>query len=470
MNQDDPNNLYRMLSGVHGFAGMKQGSDTIGYMIDNRNGSDKAALWEFDFSTGQFGKKLYENPDADVLGVQRSSKYWSGDNKLVAAIYSGAKRERHWFDQEEKALIDKVSRQIKNAHQVSIRSRSRDGSSMIVYNSGPKDPGSFYYLTGNQMAKLGSRNPLVPDTALSNVEYIRYTARDGKTIPGYVTKPKGSGPFPLIVLPHGGPHVNEVVGYDEWGQLLANNGYMVLQPQYRMSVGWGQKHFDSAYGQHGLAMQDDKDDGAKYLIDKGLVDPNRVAMFGWSYGGYAALVAASRENNMYQCVIAGAAVADPEKAYLQRKSPWAPKAIDEWAQRRGMTTINPVKEIDKVNVPVMMVHGDVDARVLLYHMKDYKKEMQKSVAATSSGKCTGGLKDTECVTTVYRSGKKGDGIVPSQITQVSGNVTTNYTAKNKFVTLKGADHFYSTLMYDHQKTFYTEMLDYLQNDCGPGGL
>jgi len=468
---NDEDNLYRLLSGVHGFAGMKQGSASVGYMIDNRNGSDKAALYEFDFSTGQFGRKLYENPDADVLGVQRSSKYWSGDNKVVAAVYSGAKRERHWFDQEEKALIDKLSRQIANAHSVSIRSRSRDGASMIVYNSGPKDPGTFYYLTGNKMAKLGSRNPLVKAENLSNVEYIRYTARDGKTIPGYVTKPKGTGPFPLIVLPHGGPHVNEVIGYDEWGQLLANNGYMVLQPQYRMSVGWGQDHFDSAYGQHGLAMQDDKDDGAKHLISKGLVDPDRVAMFGWSYGGYAALVAASRTPQIYQCVIAGAAVADAEKVYLKRKNPWTPKAIDDWAQRRGMTTINPVNEIDKVNVPVMMVHGDVDARVLLFNMKDYKKTMQKSSAATSSGKCTGGLKDTECVTTVYRSNRKsGDGIVPTQLASADGSTTSTYTAKNKFVTLKGADHFYSTLMYDHQKLFFTEMLDYLKNDCGPGGL
>lgn len=472
INQEDKDNLYRFLSGIHGFAGMKQGDPSIGYMIDNRDGSDKAALWEFDFNTGKYVKKLFENKDADVLRIQTSSNFWAGDNKLVAAVYSGEKRERHWFDQSEKSLLDKISKNIKNAHSTTIASRSRDGSSMIVFNSGPKDPGSYYYLNGNKMVKLGSRNHLVKASDLSNVEYIRYTARDGKTIPAYVTKPKGAGPFPLIVLPHGGPHVNEVVGYDEWGQLLANNGYMVLQPQYRMSVGWGKEHFDSAYGQHGLAMQDDKDDGAKHLINKGLVDPDRVAMFGWSYGGYAALVAASRSPNIYQCVIAGAAVADAEKVYRKRKSAFAPKAFDEWAKRRGTIGINPINEIERVNVPVMMVHGDVDARVLVFNMEDYKKEMERVVKEKQIGRCSGGVDDGECVTTLYKNSKgSADGIVPKQVsfTSPGGNQST-YTAKNKFVTLKGADHFSTTLMYNHQKKFYTEMLDYLKNDCGPGGL
>jgi dipeptidyl aminopeptidase/acylaminoacyl peptidase len=273
------------------------------------------------------------------------------------------------------------------------------------------------------MSKLGSRNPLVKPSDLSDVEYIRYPARDGKMIPGYVTKPKGPGPHPLIVLPHGGPHVNEVIGYDEWGQLLANNGYMVLQPQYRMSVGWGQEHFDSAMGQHGLAMQDDKDDGAKYLVSKGWADPDRMAMFGWSYGGYAALVAASRPDNLYQCTIAGAAVADAKKVYLKRSGGSSPKPIDEWARARGgFVGINPIEEVDKVNIPVLMVHGDVDARVLYFNYEDYKKKMEEA-------------------------GKEA-----------------------QFLTLKGADHFSRTLMYNHQEEFYTKMLDFLENDCGPGGL
>ena len=418
--QDKHENLYRVLSGFMGLVGFKVDNPNIGYVIDNR-GEDKAALWEFNFETGQYGEKLAGTDQADIMWIQTSSM--PGNDKLVAARYPWDKRNRIWFDEEEKALYEALEAQIPYAHEVSISSRSRDGNTMIVQNRGPRDPGSFWLVKDGRMSKLGSRNPLLKPEDLSDVEFIRYPARDGKTISGYVTKPKGEGPFPLVVLPHGGPHVNEVISYDEWGQLLANAGYMVLQPQYRMSVGWGQELFDSAYGQHGLAMQDDKDDGAQYLIDQGMVDPDRVAMFGWSYGGYAALVAASREPNMYQCVIAGAAVADPEKVYKLRSNPWTPKAIDDWAQRRGMIGINPINEVSKVNVPVLMVHGDVDARVLYFNFEDYQKAMQKA-----------GKTDAQ------------------------------------FLTLTGADHFYSTLMYEHQEQFYTKMLDFLANDCGPGGL
>jgi dipeptidyl aminopeptidase/acylaminoacyl peptidase len=391
----------------------------IGYLIDNRDGEDKAALYELDFTTCQVGKKLFQNEDADVMSIQLHSI--PGNNKLVAARFAGAKMERYWFDEEEKALYDALEKQIPYAHQVNIACRSLDGASMVVTNRGPHDPGSFWLVKDGKIAKLGSRNPLVNGEALADVKYIRYPARDGLMIPGYITVPKGKGPFPLIVEHLGGPAVNGMVSYDEMGQMMAAQGYMVFHPENRISVGWGQKHFDAGYKQHGLAMQDDKDDGVKYLIEQGLVDPNRVAFFGWSYGGYAALVSLSREEQLYQCAIAVAAVADAEKQYLGRRDPTL-KTLDDWNRHRGGTTVNPINEVSKVNIPLLMVHGDVDRRVMYYHLKDYQK------AFTAAGK-TG-----------------------------------------EFITMEGADHFGNTLMYTHQQQLYTKMLDYLANDCGPGGL
>ncbi len=417
---DEYQNLYRVLGGFQGVQGFKQDDPKIAYVIDNRDGDDLASLWEVNFETGEYLTKLAQTDTSDIIRIQRHSI--PGNDALVAALYSGPKRERVWFDADEKALYDALESQIPFAHYVSISSRSRDGNTMVVQNVGPRDPGSFWLVRNGQIAKLGSRNPLVNPAQLSDVEFIMYPARDGRMIPGYVTKPKGDGPFPLIVLPHGGPQVNEVIMYDEWGQMLANNGYMVLQPQYRMSVGWGQDHFDSAYGEHGLAMQDDKDDGALYLVEKGWVDPDRIAMFGWSYGGYAALVALSREPNIYQCAIAGAAVADAEKQYKGRRDPNAPKALDEWSKRRGMIGINPINEVEKVNIPLLMIHPDDDRRVMYYHFEDYRKAFNEA-------------------------GKVG-----------------------QFVTIEGADHFSNTHMFHHQQQIYTKLLDYLRNDCGPGGL
>jgi dipeptidyl aminopeptidase/acylaminoacyl peptidase len=357
------------------------------------------------------------------MGLQSHSMRWAGNNKIVAAMYPGAKMERHWFDMEEKALYESLEKKIQYAHQINITSRSRDGNIMIVYNSGPKDPGSYWLVKDGKAMKLASENPGVKSADLNNVEFIKYKARDGRMIPAYITVPKGKAPFPLVVLPHGGPHVNEVIGYDEWGQVLANSGYMVLQPQYRMSVGWGKSHFDAGYGEHGGAMQDDKDDGALALVKDGLVDKDRIAMFGWSYGGYAALVATQRTPQIYQCAIAGAAVADPEKSYYGRRGTDTPKALDDWAKRRGMIGWNPIKNVEKANIPLLMVHGDVDARVEYYHYTDYKAAMEKA-----------------------------------------GKTNAQY------LTLKGADHFSRTLMFDHQQSLYSKMLDYLKNDCGPGGL
>lgn len=416
---EDPKNIYRVLSSFHGIAGFDPNNANIGYLIDNPNGEDKAGLYEFDFTTGQIGKKLFQPEDADVMGIQTHSI--PGNDKLVAARYPGAKMERHWFDEEEKALYEALEQQIPQAWQVNIASRSLDGQTMVVTNRGPRDPGSFWLVRDGKLAKLGSRNPLVNAEQLAEVKYFRYPARDGMMIPGYITVPKGKGPFPLVVQHNGGPAVNGMVSYDEMGQMLAAQGYMVFHPEIRISTGWGQKHFDAGYKQHGLAMQDDKDDGVKYLIEQGLVDPNRVAFFGWSYGGYAALVSLSREEQLYQCAIAVAAVADAEKQYLGRRDPTL-KTLDDWNRHRGGTTVNPINEVTKVNIPLLMVHGDVDRRVMYYHLKDYQK------AFTAAGK-TG-----------------------------------------EFITMQGADHFGNTLMYNHQQQLYTKMLDYLANDCGPGGL
>lgn len=168
-------------------------------------------------------------------------------------------------------------------------------------------------------------------------------------------------------------------------------------------------------------MQDDKDDGALYLVEEGLADPNRMAMFGWSYGGYAALVAASRTPQIYQCVIAGAAVSDPNMQvnyyrFELRGTP-ALEQINMWDD-----SISPIKEVEKVNVPMLLIHGDVDQRVPLDHAKKYRKLLDK------------------------------------------------YNKNYKYLELKGADHFSNTWTYDHQRSIYTSMIDFLENDCGTMSL
>ena len=343
-------------------------------------------------------------------------------------MYPGAKMERHWIDQKEKALYDKISRQIPNAHDVVISSRTRDGSKMIISNRGPKDPGSFYLLDGNKLTALGSRNPMLTADKLNDTEYHIIKARDGRDIPTYITKPKGAGPFPTVVMPHGGPHVNEVVSYDPWTQILAGHGYMVIQPQYRTSTGLGKAHFEAGYDEHGGKMQDDKDDTALWAVQKGWADKDRMSMYGFSYGGYAAAVAASRSPQLYQCTIAGAAVLDAERQVKQGfENPYMAEAGKIWGRWRGATSgINPINEIEKVNVPMYVISGKVDSRVMPYNHTDYQKAVRKA-----------GRTDTI-----------------------------------KFLQIKDMDHggLGMQFHYDNNRLYWNEVLSYLKEDCGPGGL
>ena len=212
--------------------------------------------------------------------------------------------------------------------------------------------------------------------------------------------------------------------FDKWAQLLANRGYLVLQPQYRGSLNYGLEFYQAAFvdgGQGGYKMQDDKDDGALHLVKEGLASRERLAMFGWSYGGYAALVAASRTPQIYQCVVAGAAVSDPNMQVNYYRFRMRGAQRDEQL-RMWDDSVSPLDEAEKVNVPMLIVHGSVDQRVPPDHAKKYLKALDE------------------------------------------------HDKTYQYLELDGADHFSNTLFFDHQLDFYEAMTDFLANDCGPDGL
>jgi len=384
------------------------------------NGDDKLGLWSVDANTGAFDELVYRRSDVDVYGVRYHSNSWTYPDRVTGVTWFKDKLHVEYFDEVEGGIYAQLASVIPNSYYISIPSRSRDGNTMTVLNEGPRDPGTYYLLKDGRIQAAGSRQPLLESDRLADMRYITYKSRDGRKIPAFLTVPNGKPPFPLVVLPHGGPYVQETVIYDEWSQMLANNGYLVLQPQYRGSQGYGQEFYEIAFingSEAGRKMQDDKDDGALYLVEQGLADPDRMAMFGWSYGGYAALVAASRTPQIYQCVIAGAAVSDPimqVNYYRFQLEGWP--AIEQIRTWDG--AVSPLDEAEKVNVPMLLIHGDVDQRVPPEHAKKYRKLLDK------------------------------------------------YNKNYKFLELKGADHFSNTLFFEHQIELYTSMIDFLENDCG----
>lgn len=390
------------------------------FLVVAHNGHDKLGLWSYDAENQKFAELLYRRNDVDVGGVFYHSNRLANTDDVAGVYWCKNRCDRYYFDAQEEALYRQLEEIIPNADQVRISGRSQDGRTLLVTNGGPRVPGAYYLIRNGKVSKLGERKPSLEYEQLANVEYITYKARDGRNITGYVTIPKGDGPFPLVVMPHGGPYVPEVIDrFDEWSQLLANNGYLVLQPQYRGSLKYGLEFYKSAFidgSEAGRAMQDDKDDGALYLVEQGLADPDRMAMFGWSYGGYAALVAASREDQIYQCVVAGAAVTDPDMQvdYYRYRMRGAQK-VEQLTTWDG--AVSPIKEVDKINVPMFIVHGDKDQRVPPEHFDKYIAALERA------------------------------------------------DVNHKKLILEGADHFSDTLLYEHKIQFYSEMLQFLENDC-----
>ncbi|MGB5245185.1 MAG: prolyl oligopeptidase family serine peptidase, partial [Woeseia sp.] len=405
---------------VEGYDDEKPGN----ILVTAHNGNDKRGLWSFNPNTKEFEELIYRRSDVDVQGVRYHSNSWTNPDTIVAVAYSKDKVGFEYFDAVEEATYKQLEGLVPFAHYVRITSRSRDGNALTVYNVGPRDPGTYYLLKDGRLVNVGSKQPLLESERLADVRYITWEARDGLEIPGFITIPHGKPPFPTVVMPHGGPFVGEVVGYDEWGQLLANNGYLVLQPEYRGSLNYGIDFYTKAFrdgGQGGYRMQDDKDDGVLHLIKEGLTDPDKVAMFGWSYGGYAALVAASRTPQLYQCVVAGAGVTDPLMQVNYYRDLLRGVSRDEQLNM-WTDSVSPIKEAAKVNVPMLLVHGDVDQRVPPVHLKKYLDELDEN-----------GID--------YRH-----------------------------VWLEGADHFSSTLFYHHQIKLYENLIGFLENECGPNGL
>lgn len=388
------------------------------FVLSNQ-GQNTAAVYLMDLKTGELEEEIYRREDGDIAGG-----WFSTDPNLPGHVagfvyYENGKREIAWIDSEEQALFESLQAALPGK-EISIQNRSMDGTRMIVFSTSGKDPGSYYLLKDGALQKIGSQNPLLTPSDLSAVRFIVWTARDGQSIPGYLTTPpRGTPPFPLIVLPHGGPEVSEHITYDEWGQMLANNGYMVLQPGYRGTTGYGLEHAAGIFNDWGGKAQDDMDDGALHLVREGLVDPDRIAMFGWSYGGYAAMMAAIRSPQIYQCAIAGAGVSDLDAANAEFSTSRISRSELRRTREGG---ISPLNHVEDVNIPVLIVHGEHDQRVQINQSDWFVRQLEK------------------------------------------------HDKPHRYIVLEDADHFSNTINYENAKILYTAMLEFLKDDCGPGGL
>jgi len=281
--------------------------------------------------------------------------------------------------------------------RINLVSWSRDRQKFIVRAEGAGNPGSYFLFDRQRGSadQLADTYPNIPRENVATPQVISYTARDGLEIPAILTLPPGGevDNLALVVLPHGGPEAHDTVNFNWMAQFIASRGYAVLQPNFRGSSGYGAAFFEAGHGKWGREMQWDISDGVLDLIDQGVVDPDRVCIVGFSYGGYAALAGATFTPELYRCVVAGAPISDiPQMmAWDRERSSYYSWGLRYWQDIIGddytlLREISPALHAENVRAPVLLFHGTDDTVVAF----EQSLIMQRALSAAG--------KDVELVT------------------------------------------------------------------------
>ncbi|WP_300379417.1 prolyl oligopeptidase family serine peptidase [Henriciella sp.] len=353
------------------------------YMVTDKF-SDKAAIYFYDPKTNEFSSDpVFAHPEFSATSVVlgRSEERW---NQPLGFRYAADVVETYWLDPEIRSIQEGLEQAFPGKH---VRLNEwTDDMNRILFTTESSDSPPVYYLLVNksEVAGIGASKPWINEEDIGETELVYYDARDGLSIPGLLSLPEGyskeeDGRIPAIILPHGGPWARDYAGWDQsgWIPFLTSRGYAVLQPQYRGSTGWGRELWFAGDMEWGQKMQDDKDDGAQWLVDQGIADPEKLAIFGYSYGGFAAFAATVREDSPYQCAIAGAGVSNLQ---LFRRIV-SENRISRIVQGETLDGMDPIENTDKANIPILVYHGDRDVRVPIEEGRGFYNAVKDKVNA-----------------------------------------------------------------------------------------
>jgi dipeptidyl aminopeptidase/acylaminoacyl peptidase len=344
------------------------------YVLKKKDGRD--ALYAVKLDSSPATTLVADDPRVDIASVIRF-----GEGQRVIG-YADSDQNRTYFDPEFKSLAASLSKALPKSPIIQFIDASRDGSKLLIFAGSDSDPGRYYLFdrAHKALAPAMIARPELEGRTLASVKPVTITAPDGAKIPGYLTLPPGKDAkgLPAVILPHGGPSDRDVWGFDWLPQFLAARGYAVLQPEYRGSAGFGDAWLNKNGFQNWRTSIGDVTASAKWLAAQGIADPNKVAILGWSYGGYAALQSAVTEPSLYKAVVAIAPVTDLQMAkdearyftnyeLVQREIGSGPHLVEG----------SPLRRASAISVPVLLVHGTMDNTVRV-------TESQKMDAALKS--------------------------------------------------------------------------------------
>jgi dipeptidyl aminopeptidase/acylaminoacyl peptidase len=345
--------------------------------VENASGTGEE-LRRFDFLTGHPEKiAVVATPgyDGAIAGIVARDK-----GELLGFRVLTDARDTVWLSSENQVLQTKVDAFLKGRSNHMRCARCSDLSRILVYSESDREPGDYliYSPKTNEWRRVGQRRPQIDAKRMGTTELHRVKARDGLEIPVWVTSPPGPPQArPAVLLIHGGPWSRG----REWdwnadAQFLASRGYLVIEPEFRGSTGYGDKLFRAGFRQWGQAMQDDVADALDFAVKKGAVDPKRVCIAGASYGGYATLMGLAKHPSLYKCGVAWVAVSDPSMMFSVHWSDissstkqYAYKTLigDPEKDAAMFKASSPLAQAERIKAPLLMAYGSADARVPLVH-------------------------------------------------------------------------------------------------------
>lgn len=349
---------------------------------------DTRELRLYDLATRTLGPKLWSIPGYDFSSADIDER--TGEPASLCYFADAFRCE--FRDPDLRKAYEAVIAKLGPDRSVSIQSRSAGGEVLVIAAEGPTDPGSFHVWDSRtgKLELLGAQRPALKPERLAPTARYDWKARDGFALSGYLTTPRsftGARP-PLILMPHGGPEARDNLEFQRWAQAFAARGYVVFQPNFRGSGGFGSKFAAMGYGQWGLRMQDDVMDGVQALIDQGKVDPDRVCVVGASYGGYVSLYAGAREPARFKCVISFAGVSDLvaiqkwERARGGADSPayqyWLKSLGDPDKDRVRLEATSPITYAQGYGPPVLLIHGTDDDIVPIAQSRAMEKALKRA--------------------------------------------------------------------------------------------
>jgi dipeptidyl aminopeptidase/acylaminoacyl peptidase len=352
------------------------------YAISNVN-RDKNALVEIDCNTGKEKSVLFANDTLNVVEAQYSKRR----GKMDFVVYETWKKEKHYLGDEAKAIYEKLDELIPEA-ETKIIHHDKNEQHFIVRTFTDRSAGAYYlYFTeNNYLKKLSDINPSLKEGEMCEMKPISYLTTDGFRINGYLTLPKGlkAKNLPVVVMPHNGPGQRNVWGFNGDVQFLANRGYAVLQVNYRGSTGYGKEFYAAGFKEWGAKIQQDVDAGVQWLIRQKIADPERVAIYGYGFGGLVAINSAIANPERYKCAGSNSGVLNLF-SYLKTIPPYLTSNLQMFYEIVGNTDkdaeymrhASPVFHADKVKIPIFITQNAKDPRINGNDAVQFVKELRK---------------------------------------------------------------------------------------------